>query len=337
MNENVVVITTIHGITDAVEGFLELDGWDTLLVGDKKTPSVAVNEYDRLYYLSVESQKQSPHSLPKELPYGHYCRKNVGYLEAIRRGYRRISDADDDNLPKEDWEKWPELNGTQEVVTSPRFPNVYQLFTDEHVWPRGYPLTEIRDGTDPETETRALEGKEVAVVQGLADGNPDVDAIHRLVFDDRIEFRNRDPVVLNENVYSPFNSQNTLWTRAAVPYLYLPVTVSFRFTDILRGYVAQRGLWAMGKRLAFRDANVTQHRNPHDLLADFKSEVPCYTQIETVIDALDSVTLDGSPLADLQQMYERLYETDIVDADELLSLDAWISDLQRIENYDPPA
>ena len=52
--------------------------------------------------------------------------------------------------------------------------------------------------------------------------------------------------------------------------MYLPAFVSFRFTDILRGYVAQRIMWDYGLRLGFLPPNVFQKRNEHDLMADFR-------------------------------------------------------------------
>ena len=40
--------------------------------------------------------------------------------------------------------------------------------------------------------------------------------------------------------------------------MYLPTFVTFRFTDILRSYVAQPIMWNAGYRLGFTNATVTQ-------------------------------------------------------------------------------
>jgi hypothetical protein len=48
-------------------------------------------------YLDVSSQKKLFPKLSELLPYNHYCRKNLGYLYAIKKGYKIIYETDDDN------------------------------------------------------------------------------------------------------------------------------------------------------------------------------------------------------------------------------------------------
>ncbi len=237
--QRAIVVTSINGLTDAIKEFLRLNDWELILVGDRKTPDIDRNAFENLTYLSIEDQKALPGQLD-ELPYNHYCRKNIGYQYAIQKGASVIADTDDDNIPKSDWEAWPSGTVPSRVVSGPHFVNVYDYFTDEFVWPRGLPLNHITtEAPAPTAET--LDYEDVGIVQGLADIEPDVDAIFRLVFDREVEFDPGEPVVLDPGTYCPFNSQNTLWPAKEIhPYLYLPSTVSFRFTDILRGYVAVR-------------------------------------------------------------------------------------------------
>src|SRR5438270_335676 len=81
-----------------------------------------------------------------------------------------------------------------------------------------------------------LERKEIycPIQQGLADENPDVDAIYRLAFPLPLTFRTDRRIALGGSAWCPFNSQNTTWTREAFPLLYLPSYCSFRMTDIWR-------------------------------------------------------------------------------------------------------
>src|SRR5262249_32966791 len=116
----------------------------------------------------------------------------------------------------------------------------------------------------------------VGVWQALTDGDPDVDAIYRLTRGEPCYFEARAPLVLELGTLSPFNSQNTAFRRELFPLLYLPGYVRFRFTDILRGLVAQPIMWDAGYRLGFVGSNTTQIRNEHDLLRDFESELDCY-------------------------------------------------------------
>lgn len=323
-----VVITSIHGVTDAVEGFLDFTDWEVVLVGDRKTPEIDESEFPNLTYLSVEDQRSQPGEL-HNLPYNHYCRKNLGYQYAIQQGAEVIADTDDDNLPKEDWDSWLSDISECRLLSGPRFTNIYEWFTDEFVWPRGLPLDEITTEREQSIETHSIDEGEIGVVQGLADVEPDVDAIFRLVFNQKIEFEDRPSVLLEEGTYSPFNSQNTLWVSESVyPYLYLPCTVSFRFTDILRSFIAQRGLWATGRRLSFTGASVTQDRNMHDLMKDFESEIPCYVQTKDVVSALHSIDLKGDPFMDIKTMYQELLRMDVIEEDELLHLDRWLSALE---------
>jgi hypothetical protein len=323
--DRAIVITSIHGVTDAVEQFLGFDDWEVVLVGDRKTPDVDRDAFEGLTYLSIEDQRSMPGEL-HELPYDHYCRKNLGYLYAIRQGAEVIADTDDDNIPKDDWDVWLSEATAGRSVSGPTFANVYEYFTDEFVWPRGLPLDEVSTASPDPVERTSVDSGEVGVVQGLADVEPDVDAVFRLVFDETIEFDDRPPVVLEDGTYSPFNSQNTLWpVESLYPYLYLPSTVTFRFTDILRSYVAQRGLWAAGRRLAFTGPSVVQDRNVHDLMADFESEIPCYLRTKELVGTLESLELSGAPAADVETIYRELERTGIVEHEELDRLDRWLS------------
>ncbi len=331
MKKGAIVITTINNINENIRKFHSFSGWDVVIVGDKKTPEIDVSGMDGMRFVSTDDQERDSWGLSEALPFNHYARKNIGYLEALDGGYERIADTDDDNFPYDDWDGWIEQDYLDDVISAPKFPNVYSLFTDEHVWPRGYPLSEVRTSNAVTFSDAAVAREDIGVIQGLADIEPDVDAIYRLVLGDKVTFDQRDPVALDDGVYSAFNSQNTLWASEVAPFLYLPATVRFRFTDILRSYVAQRGLWALGKRVAFTDATVKQDRNPHDLMRDFESEIPCYNQTTSVVEILDELTLRGIPSDDLQKMYEALEVHGIVEERERPLVDTWLRDIKTIK------
>jgi hypothetical protein len=329
MSKLPIVITTINGVTPAVRRFAELDGVGIVVVGDRKTPPIRSEGAIEVY--TVDRQATDTFRLYEHTPFNHYCRKNLGYLHAIRSGAKRIAETDDDNYPYPGWldsfslcEEVPER-----FVTGPRSANVYKLFTEEHVWPRGLSLKAI--GAVPDV-VRADTAIRILIWQGLADLDPDVDAIFRLVFGSpEIKFKpSAGPVVLSTGTYCPFNSQNTIWAEEAFPYMYLPMFVRFRFTDILRGYIAQRGIWAMRGHLAFGTASVYQERNAHDLLADFEDELDCYLQVHRLLAILDDCQLSGEPTNDLPLMYEALRELEIVNDQELRAVEAWLTDLEEI-------
>ena len=55
--------------------------------------------------------------------------------------------------------------------------NPYAYFGYPSIWPRGYPLDQIRPEMNAEAFSRV--GAQPHILQGLADKDPDVDAIFR--------------------------------------------------------------------------------------------------------------------------------------------------------------
>ncbi|MDQ6860280.1 MAG: STELLO glycosyltransferase family protein [Verrucomicrobiota bacterium] len=324
---NCIVITSIFPPTRAVQDFARRSDWQLIVAGDRKTP--ADWRHENVRFLSATAQEERGFRLSTALPWNHYCRKMTGYLEAMRIGAEQIVDTDDDNIPKENW-SFPESDGAFETTAVDLgFVNVYRAFTDMPIWPRGFPLERIHA-----PESRALAGEsqqvKVGIWQGLADGDPDVDAIYRLTNNEPCYFAERAPLVLGRGTWCPFNSQNTLFVRELFPLLYLPAFVTFRFTDILRGLVAQPIAWAAGYHLGFTSATVVQERNPHDYLKDFESEIPCYLLSQKVADTVSGAVRETASVSEnLHAAYEALLVAGVVKDEELRVLNAWLEDLRQ--------
>jgi hypothetical protein len=110
--------------------------------------------------------------------------------------------------------------------------------------------------------------------------------------------------------------------------LYLPSTVTFRFTDILRGYVAQPVMWLAGYHLGFIGASVDQIRNPHDFMRDFESEIPCYLDVERCVDIVTaSIRPDLEVAENLVLAYAGLTDAGITQPHELTLLQLWLDEL----------
>jgi hypothetical protein len=323
-----IVITSIFQPSEAVIKFASHPDCELIVVGDKKTPQGW--ECKGVRYLSVEGQNTMPFTLSKVMPYNHYCRKMMGYLDAIARGADIIVDTDDDNIPKDDW-GFPSFDGFFDCVSGHSgFVNIYQLFTSKKIWPRGLPLHLITNDFALEASLTSGNAR-VGVWQGLADEDPDVDAIYRLTDDSPTYFDSRDPVVLQTRVVTPFNSQNTQFRKECFPLLYLPTYVTFRFTDILRGLVAQPIMWAAGFQLGFLKATVIQKRNPHNYMRDFESEVPMYLHGEAVIDIVaGSISPKNSIAENLLLAYEALLSNRIVVEEEISNLKCWLQDVSEL-------
>lgn len=323
-----IVITSIFEPSEAITSFAGMTGHTTIVAGDNKTP--ANWNHPNTEYLSVEKQQSIGRHLNKVLPYNHYCRKMIGYLYAMQNNASCIIDTDDDNHPKQNWQ-FPEAEGMFDCIQGDKgFINIYQLYTDQKIWPRGLPLKKIKQKQNLE----AFIGKtncKVGIWQGLVDGDPDVDAIYRLTDDTPCYFNERAPVVLAPGTISPFNSQNTLYCKELFELLYLPAHVTFRFTDILRGLIAQPIMWQEGYQLGFTEATVVQKRNEHDYFKDFLSEIPVFRYADDVIDITTGAVVAGQSISDnLMNVYHALCKKDIVPAQELEILEAWLLDVQEI-------
>lgn len=321
-----IVITTINEKTKALSEFEKIDDWHLIIVGDKK--SKPIENSQNLTFLSVEDQKKLGFSVVEHLPYNHYTRKNIGYLYAIREGAEVIYDTDDDNLPYPYW-KLENFQCGNIIESEYDFVNIYRHFSNEKIWPRGFPLDLIN--AKDKIEVTSSKPLKVGIWQGLADLDPDVDAIYRLVFNQPVTFERKDSVILPEGKYCPFNSQNTFWAKEAFPFLYLPATTSFRFTDILRGYIAQRLLWAGGMHLGFHEATVFQERNVHDFMKDFRDEIECYLNTRPAIESFARLKLTNEPLGNFRIAYQQLHLDGLISADEISIVEAWLTDLESLK------
>ena len=250
----------------------------------------------------------------------------------MQSGAAVIVDTDDDNVPYPGW-KFPVFEDKY-ATTQPEcgFINIYRLFSKQHIWPRGLPLDGVLANSSKSMGGKLqLRKSVVGVWQGLADGDPDVDAIYRLTSNRPCIFKKRPPVVLADGTVCPFNSQNTAFRREAFELLYLPVTVTMRFTDILRGLVAQPILWAADLRLGFTKATVFQERNPHDYTKDFVSEIPCYLHAKKAVELTrKAINKNASPSDNLHRAYSALLKEGIVQDMELKALDAWLHDVSKL-------
>lgn len=329
--QNFIIITSIYAPTKAVYNFADCDGHQLVVVGDRKTPQDW--QCDGVDFLSVQQQEELNSKLFELLPYNHYGRKNLGYIHAIQQGAEIIIDTDDDNIPKQDWH-FPDFTGNYRATPKNLgYINVYQLFTKQHIWPRGFPLDLIKNNfIDIQERSQPTEVK-VGVWQGLADGDPDVDAIYRLVSNTPCFFEERQPIVLSKGTLCPFNSQNTAFKKELFPLLYLPCFVTFRYTDILRGLIAQPIMWAAGYSLGFTKATVVQERNPHDYMKDFESEIPCFMHPYKVAEIVQASVRDSYSVSDnLYQAYNVLQQAGIVTEQEMKLVSLWLEDINQYLN-----
>jgi hypothetical protein len=327
-----LIITTIFRPNKVLSEYAEeclRRGIDFIIVGDRKSPpDFSLPGSD---FWSIERQANSGFLSAGIIPENHYARKNIGYLASVEKGHDIILETDDDNIPYENFWNPSERKIKGRMVQDSGWINIYRLFTDDIIWPRGFPLEHL--GMDKNYSVGPEELYECPIQQGLADDNPDVDAVYRLTRELPVVFEKDLTFTLGKGSWSPFNSQNTVWFKNAFPLLYLPSKCSFRMTDIWRSFVAQRISWEYGWKIAFHSPTVYQERNEHSLLRDFEEEVPGYLNNASIGKALESLKLSDRKeniFDNLLRCYELMISMDLVGGEEMDILKLWTRDLQRL-------
>ncbi len=321
---NYIVITSINSVTEAIERYSRIQDWHVLVVGDLKSTTYA---HYNTTFLNIEQQHKLPYKSLNTTPYKHYSRKNIGYLYAIEKGAGLIFDTDDDTIPynntlSKDFTCETTVGGSKSI-------NPYTLYTNDRVWPRGYDLSML-DCVSKYTQSNVI--SKVGVWQGVIDSDTDVDAIYRLANNKHIQFDANPDICIDYNCFAPFNTQSTLWSDKFYSLLYIPSSVDFRFTDILRGYVAQRIMWDYGYKIGFHAPNTYQVRNAHNYYHDLLGELTMYRCVPALLDALrDMKFKNKSTEMDLLDCYKRLSIAGIVDETELQNLQNWIYDINYIK------
>jgi hypothetical protein len=305
-------------------------GHEFIIIGDAASPANFQLEGCRFYGLAEQSETGL--TMAPLCPLKHYARKNLGYLLALRDGATMILETDDDNIPYETFWKARVRRQSVSTLSKHGWVNVYRYFSEANLWPRGFPLDHVKDEL-PAFESLSIEENDCPIQQGLVNENPDVDAIYWLVSSLPQSFREHGRVALAEGSWCPFNSQNTCWWREAFPLLYLPAYCSFRMTDIWRSFVAQRIAWANNWSVLFHEPNVWHQRNEHNLMRDFRQEVPGYLHNKSICEALENLQLRSGVEhlgENLQVCYEKLVSMELIDRKELELVGAWLRDLEAV-------
>lgn len=296
-----------------------------VVIGDTKSPDEFI--LPGCDYYSIKRQRFLDFELNKELPYKHYARKNLGYLIAMKKGAEIIIETDDDNIPLNGFWDYRNKKVSAHLLTNIGWVNAYKHFTNSHIWPRGFALERIKDEFP---KLQKMISVKCPIQQGLADKNPDVDAIYRFTQPLPISFNESENLALGNNAFCPFNSQNTTWFKEAFPLLYLPSYCSFRMTDIWRSYIAQKIAWSCDWSILFHNSTVYQERNNHNLLYDFKDEISGYANAQLIYESLKNLDLKEGVeniSINLKICYQKLIDLELIGKAEMDLLNSWINDV----------
>lgn len=335
-----IVMTTIHGPSQPLLAWLRDSSWNLVVVLDRKSPVEAWTSVksEKITVLDLEQQIARFPKLAALLPENSYSRKNFGFLEALHTGADVVWELDDDNFPIADPrlflnEGWFPLSrsdviGTDDAESEAEslFPvNLFPVIYDERCWPRGFPLdylqTERGFISRIDTDDPRRPELEPELIQFGVNGEPDFDAIFRLSHRQRVWTARQVRISVPKPFVAPCNTQNTLWVdfpRAVkTGAIFHPCTVHDRFSDILKGYIAQ-----VFFTLGFGPPTAYQARNEHSFFEDFRGEMEMYFNVRGVLNAVEMFT--RSKIETAHDVIAVLANGGIVNRRELDVLDAFL-------------
>jgi hypothetical protein len=364
--EDWAVVTTIFAPTEAVKAAASLPQWCMVIVADTKTPENYMEDLtnmmtsgetsveqsktpERVHFLSVDEQKKWASTTGKmaefvdSIPYRHFARKNIGYLFAIAHGAKFIFDFDDDNILLDDGAgatldpiaNRDFLEGVRVPLLGKNAFNHHDLMSAsiEGSWARGFPLELLQDSAtkgklgfvqDP------IPMENIAVMQYCANGDPDVDAIHRMVKPLPMDFdRDLPPLQVPIHAFAPYNAQASIHTYNALWATFLPYSVPGRVSDIWRSYFAEAIFGDLGLSVTFLAPNVRQDRNAHNYLADMQAELDLYFKSGKLIEFLGE---GWNSIADtvpgrMEELWIELYERGYIQVDDVIAIQMWLQAL----------
>ena len=280
----VIVTTTINPPSKPLRLFARKIGWDLIIIGDITTPHELFRAFEKksknVTYLSPDDQEKKYSKLSRAIGWKKIQRRNIGFTEAYERGAEIIASVDDDNIPTEKWgvdlfvgEKIKvNYYKTRELSFDPvgatNYPNL---------WHRGFPPQLI---SKREYQNKSEKLVKADIQADFWNGDPDVDAICRMIYAPDCKFSEKYFPMASSRI-SPFNSQNTFFTRDTIKHYFLFPDVG-RMDDIWGGFYIQ----SLGFNVVFGKPTVFQERNPHDLTKDMKAEFLGYENNLNIIESI---------------------------------------------------
>ncbi len=277
MMKKFIITTTINFPTEATLKFAriaKIDNWKFIIVGDTKTPH---DEYikitnDNVIYLTPERQEELYPELSKIIGWKTIQRRNIGFVYAYQEGADVIATVDDDNIPYDTWGKNLYVGKTINFdLYEPELDVFDPLSVTNHneLWHRGYPIEYLKKRHLVEYKGR--KDIKVLVQADLWDGDPDIDAMARLIYKPIVKYYDITSPYCSNKI-SPFNSQNTFLHRDVIPF-YSVLPFIGRMDDIWGSYILQH---YFPNSVVYAPASVYQERNPQDLITNLEKEIIGY-------------------------------------------------------------
>jgi len=344
----IALITTTINVPDvltrharSITGDHELD---IIVAGDVQTPIETRAFVSDLggTYIGVTDETAHRWSSAHHIGTRSIQRRNLALLHALTLGPDVVVTIDDDNVPLDGGYLFDFVRGLTDPIkyltsTSTGWYNPGQLLQPA-VTHRGFPINQrhqditISDTDDVHNDAR------VGVVAGLCIGDPDIDAIERIVnrphvTDVALGSHVDHGVVLDRGTWAPFNTQNTAYTWDVAPLMQCLVGVG-RYDDIWMSYVARCVMDALGYHVRYGLPIAVQDRNDHNLVTDLRHEYGGYVNTDNFVTRLREVSIDRTSQVTVIDALEFVYDHlhNVLEYDTRSANVAWLNDVRVAVN-----
>ena len=269
---------------------------DVIVAGDTQTPS-GVDDFVKDLggtYISVDSKLAKRWRTDKHVGHRSIQRRNIALLHAIASGAELIITIDDDNTPTTKYfqkllEEFDDRDRRVFTAKSGWYDPCSMLYP--RTVARGFPLAQRHPGEMSGVYSWLPD--RVGVVNGLTTGDPDIDAIERLVnWPKAYRLASDENIALAYGTWAPFNTQNTAYVRELAPLMQCLVGVG-RYDDIFMSYIARLIMDALGWRVSYGEPSTHSVRNDHDIVVDLEKELFGYKTQAALIETLRTIEADN--------------------------------------------
>ena len=341
IDKKIALITTTIKVPTVLAAYRDLDKDVMIFIaGDRKTPHQEVKHFvsslgNAIYYSDIDQEKLGYRS-SEVIGWNKVMRRNIALLEAIKYRADIIITVDDDNMPMDkDY-----FNAFTRILTQP-FSGLEVNSEDgwfnigEYLIPsiyhRGFPYEKRHSKHD--YVVRHVQGVKIGVAAGLWLGDPDIGAMERITNCTRVnqitEIAQKGLCVMN-NLFSPFNSQNTAYISEIAPLLMVWVGVG-RYDDIWASYVAQRVMRTLDYHVYYGPPFVWQERNQHNLWQDLRDETFGMEFTTKFCDDLVKADIGEGTIVDkLKRLYGCLKDKAYLPAAVCALGESWCEDIERV-------
>jgi hypothetical protein len=301
---------------------------------DDKSVSIPVEDdpYLPINCLWMPPNAQKKWKCSEAIGWNTIARRNIAFLEALKWGADLVYSWDDDNIP----------------VSTDHFGKLEDIFVEpfngikvgNHFWfdpgsllippvrHRGYPHDmPHRSKAEPVTDTK------IGVAAGLVIGDPDIDAVTRVVLHPNIgqvHLLGQIGVVVDPDTWTVFNSQNTAVIRELIPAWFMMPHVG-RHDDIYASLIVQRVARERDLHVHFGPPFTYQQRNTHNLIHDLRAEIDGMENVTRLAELLDAIILPGkSVLDDTRIIYRALEHCTFLPDEAIYAAHAWLDDCEGV-------